>query len=175
MKTSHLYFIILLSLVTSMKIKCQPVQKKSSKIVSLPLKKTGSFDLPGETGKRFDYLTIDYKHNYLLSAHLGANVLYVIDIKTNKLVKMITDTPGAEGIEYVEELNKVYTSNWKDHTIGVIDMNKMEVVKKLPAIEKPDGNAYAKDFKKLYVSDERGKTLIVVDVVKDEIVKKISF
>ncbi|MFI5141612.1 MAG: YncE family protein [Bacteroidia bacterium] len=139
------------------------------------LKQIATIDLPGEVGKRFDYLTIDYKHGYLLSAHLGANVLYVIDIKTNKLVKMILDTPGAEGIEYVEEMNKVYTSNWKDHTIGVIDMNKMEVVKKLPAIEKPDGNAYAKHFKKLYVSDERGKTLIVVDVIKDEVVKKIPF
>ena len=139
------------------------------------LKKIAVIDLPGEKGKRFDYLTMDYKHNYLLSAHLGANVLYVIDTKTNKLVKMIKDTPGAEGVEYVEDLNKVYTSNWQGHTIGVIDMNKMEVIKKIPAIEKPDGNAYARDFKKLYVSDERGKTLIIVDVIKDEVVKKISF
>jgi DNA-binding beta-propeller fold protein YncE len=139
------------------------------------LKQIATIDLPGEVGKRFDYLTIDYKHNYLLSAHLGANVLYVIDTRTNKLVKMITDTPGAEGVEYVEDLNKVYTSNWKDQTIGVIDMNKMEVVKKIPAISKPDGNAYALPFKKLYVSDERGKTLIIVDVNKDEVIKKIEF
>lgn len=139
------------------------------------LKKIGSIDLTGKTGKRFDYLTIDYKHNYLFSAHLGADVLYVIDLKTNKLVKMITNTPGAEGVEYVSELNKVYTSNWGDHTIGVIDMNKMEVIKKIPAISKPDGNAYASDFKKLYVSDERGKTLLVIDVNKDEVIKKIPF
>ncbi len=149
-----------------------PFLKKNS---SSTLKKIATIDLPGEAGKRFDYLTIDYKHNYLLSAHLGADVLYVIDIKTNKLVKMITDTPGAEGVEYIEELNKVYTSNWKDHTIGVIDMNKMEVIKKIPALKKPDGNVYASHFKKLYVSDERGKTLIIVDVTKDEVVKKISF
>ncbi|HXU28739.1 MAG TPA: hypothetical protein VN698_16035, partial [Bacteroidia bacterium] len=139
------------------------------------LKQIATIDLPGQVGKRFDYLTIDYKHNYLLAAHLGANVLYVIDTKTNKLIKTITDTPGAEGIEYVEEFNKVYTSNWKDHTVGVIDMNKMEVVKKLPAIEKPDGNIYAADFKKLYVSDERGKTLIIIDVTTDEVIKKIAF
>src|SRR5581483_4715466 len=61
------------------------------------LKQIATIDLPGQVGKRFDYLTIDYKHNYLFSAHLGADVLYVIDTKTNKLVKMITDTPGAEG------------------------------------------------------------------------------
>jgi DNA-binding beta-propeller fold protein YncE len=139
------------------------------------LKQIGVIDLPGKAGKRFDYLTFDYKHNYLFSAHLGADVLYVIDTKANKLVKMITDTPGAEGVEYVQELNKVYTSNWHDHSIGVIDMNKMEVIRKIPAIEKPDGNVYADDFKKLYVSDERGKTLIVIDVNKDEVVKKIKF
>src|ERR1700739_4579109 len=120
-----------------------------SKISSPTLKKIGTIDLPGETGKRFDYLTMDYKHNYLFSAHLGADVLYVIDTKTNKLVKMITDTPGAEGVEYVEELNKVYTSNWRDHSVGVIDMNKMQVIKKIPAIKKPDGNVYASHFKKL--------------------------
>jgi DNA-binding beta-propeller fold protein YncE len=142
---------------------------------STTLKQIATIDLPGEVGKRFDYLTIDYKHNYLFSAHLGADVLYVIDTKTNKLVKTIKDTPGAEGVEYVEELNKVYTSNWHDHTIGVIDMNKMEVIKKIPAIEKPDGNVCATHFKKLYVSDERGKTLIIVDVNKDEVVKKIPF
>jgi DNA-binding beta-propeller fold protein YncE len=139
------------------------------------LKQIATIDLPGKTGKRFDYLTIDYKHNYLFSAHLGADVLYVIDTKTNKLVKMITNTPGVEGVEYVEELNKVYTSNWYDHTIGVIDMDKMEVIRKIPAMVKPDGNVYASHFKKLYVSDERGKTLIIVDVNKDEVVKKISF
>jgi DNA-binding beta-propeller fold protein YncE len=143
---------------------------------SIPtLKKIGIIDLPGEVGKRFDYLTIDYRHNYLLSAHLGADVLYVIDTKTNKLLKMIPDTPGAEGVEYVQELNKVYTSNWKDHTIGVIDMNKMEVMKKIPVMKKPDGSIYASHFKKLYVSDERAKTLIVINVNKDEVIKKIFF
>ena len=174
MKTKLIFSILLISIIICLGMRA--FSTISSQKDSKPtLKKIATIDLPGEAGKRFDYLTIDYKHNYLLSAHLGANVLYVIDTKTNTLVKMIMDTPGAEGVEYVQELNKVYTSNWKDHTIGVIDMNKMEVIKKIPALVKPDGNAYAADFKKLYVSDERGKTLIIVDVNKDEIVKSISF
>jgi DNA-binding beta-propeller fold protein YncE len=163
--------LVILSLVVCFGI---TISCKNGSSVPL-LKKIGMIDLPGKSGKRFDYLTIDYKHHYLLSAHLGADVLYVIDTKTNKLVKMITGTPGIEGVEYVQELNKVYTSNWKDQTIGVIDMNKMEVIKKIPAMEKPDGSAYASHFKKLYVSDERAKTLIVIDVNTDEIIKKISF
>ncbi|MEI7527183.1 MAG: hypothetical protein WCJ95_22725, partial [Mariniphaga sp.] len=80
-----------------------------------------------------------------------------------------------EGIEFVPELDKVYTSNWKDHSIGVIDLKKMELVKKIPALDKPDGSAYASHFKKLYVSDERAKTVIVIDVVKDVVVAKIPF
>src|SRR6266550_4755839 len=112
MKNKILFLIALLILFSSVAMKVYSPNKPT-------LKKIATIDLTGETGKRFDYLTIDYTHNYLLSAHLGANVLYVIDTKTNKLVKTISDTPGAEGVEYVPELNKVYTSNWKDQTIGV--------------------------------------------------------
>jgi len=61
------------------------------------LKKVTEFDLPGPPGKRFDYLTIDPDDHYLLSAHLGAGQMYVIDLRTNKVVATVTDTPGAEG------------------------------------------------------------------------------
>ncbi len=75
------------------------------------LRQVTKFDLPGPGGKRFDYLTIDEDDHYLLSAHLAANQTYVIDLNTNKVVATITDTPGAEGVEYVPELKKFYTSN----------------------------------------------------------------
>ena len=121
------------------------------------LKKVAEFDLPGPPGKRFDYLTIDEDDHYLLSAHLAADQTYVIDLGTNKVVATITDTPGAEGVEYVPELKKFYTSNAHDNTIGVVDLKQMKVVKKLKTEAKPDGSAYAAPFHKLYVSDEREK------------------
>jgi hypothetical protein len=65
------------------------------------LKKVGEFDLPGPAGKRFDYLTIDPEDHYLISAHLAAGQTYVIDLRNNKVVATVTDTPGAEGVEYV--------------------------------------------------------------------------
>jgi len=74
------------------------------------LKQITKFDLPGPGGKRFDYLTIDEDDHYLISAHLAANQTYVIDLATNKVVATIADTPGAEGVEYVPELKKFYTS-----------------------------------------------------------------
>ena len=139
------------------------------------LKQVATFDLPGPVGKRFDYLTIDADHNYLISAHLAADQTYVIDLTTNKVIATVADTPGAEGVEYVPELKKVYTSNARDNTIGVVDLKQMKVVKKLKTEAKPDGSTYAAPFHKLYVSDERGKAEAVVDVTKDEIVKTLHF
>ena len=139
------------------------------------LKEMAKFDLPGPAGKRFDYLTIDGDDGYLLSAHLAARQTYVIDMKTNRVVATVADTPGVEGVEYVPGLHKFYTSNAYDNTIGVVDMKQMKVVKKLKTEAKPDGSAYAAGFHKLYVSDERGKAEAVVDVQKDEIVKTLHF
>src|SRR5690242_18897920 len=151
----------------------QPVTAPTS--AAAALKEVGSFELPGPKGKRFDYLTIDYDDNYLLSAHLGAGQMYVIDLKTNKVVATVSPTPGVEGIEYVPELKKAYTSNWHENKIAVVDLKTMKVIARLPTEDKPDGSAYAADFKKLYVSDERGKAEAVVDVTKDQIIKTLRF
>lgn len=139
------------------------------------LKQVGAIDLPGPAGRRFDYLTTADDQHYLLAAHLGPGILYVIDLHTNKLVRAIPDVPGVEGVEYVPELKKVYTSDWKENKIGVVDLRTMKVIKKLSTEDKPDGSAYAAPFHKLYVSDERGKAEAVVDVTSDTIVKTLHF
>src|SRR6266852_5403747 len=139
------------------------------------LKEIAKFDLPGPGGKRFDYLTIDPDDHYLISAHVAADQTYVIDLATNKVIATIADTPGAEGVEYVPELKKFYTSNAGDNTIGVVGLRQMKVIKKIPTDAKPDGSTYAAPFHKLYVSDERGKAEAIVDVTKDEIVRTLHF
>jgi YVTN family beta-propeller protein len=140
-----------------------------------PLRKIAEFDLPGPPGKRFDYLTIDEDDNYLLSAHLGAGLLYVIDLKTNAVVKTVRDVPGVEGVAYIAEGKKVYTANWGENKIGVVDLARMSVVKRLPTESKPDGIAYAAPFRKAYVSNERAKAESVIDVMTDTIVTVLRF
>lgn len=143
--------------------------------VGTSLKRAAVIDLPGPAGRRFDYLTIDYDDHYLFSAHLGAGLLYVIDLRTNAVVKTITGVPGIEGVAYIPEPRKLYTSNWYENKIGIVDLTKMVVIKKLPTADKPDGIAYAGPFQKAYVSNERGKAETVVDVREDRIIKKLNF
>jgi YVTN family beta-propeller protein len=140
-----------------------------------PLRKIAEFELPGPPGKRFDYLTIDEDDNYLLSAHLGAGLLHVIDLKTNTVVKTVRDVPGVEGVAYISEGKKVYTANWGENKIGVVDLSRGTVIKRLPTEAKPDGIAYAAPFHKAYVSNERAKADSVIDVTTDTIVKVLRF
>src|SRR5262244_860359 len=107
------------------------------------LKKIGVIDLPGPKGERFDYLTMDDEDHYLLSAHLGPGILYVIDVRTNALVKAIPGVPGITGVEYVPGLHKAYTSDWGEEKIGVVDLRQMLVVRRLPTAAKPKCSAYA--------------------------------
>lgn len=139
------------------------------------LKQVGSIDVPGPKGKRFDYLIIDPSRHLLFSTHLGAGLLYAIDLRTNKVVKTFENLPGIEGVEIAPDVNKAYTSNWLENKIGIIDLQQMKLIKKLPTESKPDGIAYAAPFHKIYVSDERGHAEAVVDVTKDEIVTTLHF
>ena len=139
------------------------------------LRKVGTLDLPRPKGQRFDYLTIDDEDHWLLSAHLGPGILYVIDTRTDKLVRAIPGVPGITGLEYVPGLRKVYTSDWGEEKIGVVDLHSMTVTKRLPTAAKPNGSVYATPFRKLYVSDTLGKAVAVVDVSKDEIIKTLTF
>jgi hypothetical protein len=139
------------------------------------LKRIGVIDLPGPKGQRFDYLTMDDEDHYLLSAHLGPGILYVIDVRTNAPVRAILGVPGITGLEYVPGLHKAYTSDWGEEKIGVVDLRRMEVVKRLPTAEKPNGSAYASEYRKVYVSDTNGKAVAIVDVDADSIVKTLQF
>jgi YVTN family beta-propeller protein len=139
------------------------------------LRQVATFELPGPPGKRFDYLTIDEDDNYLFSAHLGAGLLHVIDLRTNAMVNTVPGVPGVEGVAYIREGKKVYTANWGENKIGVIDLARMAVVKRLPTETKPDGITYAAPFHKAYVSNERAKAESVIDTRTDTIVKVLRF
>jgi DNA-binding beta-propeller fold protein YncE len=153
-----------MALITA--VACAPAQT---------LKQVATIDLPGPAGQRFDYLTMDDEDHWLLSAHLGPGILYVIDVRTNRLVKAIPGVPGITGLEYVPGLRKVYTSDWGEEKIGIVDLRTMRVIKRLATDAKPNGSTYAAPFHKMYVSDTLGKAVAVVDVDKEEIEKTLKF
>src|SRR5262245_65528348 len=71
-----------------------------------PLRKMAEFELPGPPGKRFDYLTIDEDDNYLLSAHLAAGLLHVIDLRPTRGSRPASAFPAAKGAATSPEARK---------------------------------------------------------------------
>jgi len=145
----------------------------SSSAFGQALKQIAKIDLPGPRGQRFDYLTVDDEDHFLLSAHLGPGILYVVDMRTNKVVKAIPGVPGITGLEFVPGTRKVYTSDWGEEKIGIVDLHSMSVTKRLTTEAKPNGSVYAAPFHKVYVANTLGKAVTVVDVDKDEVVNTI--
>src|SRR5207245_10926376 len=140
-----------------------------------PLRKLAQTDLPRHKRKRLHYRTVDPDDHFVIVAHMHGNQTYLVDTRTNQVAATIIDTPGVEGVEYVPDHRKIYTSNSGDNNIGVIDIAERKVIKKLKTEAKPDGSTYAAPFHKLYVSDERGKPEASVDVRTDTIVKTLHF
>lgn len=138
------------------------------------LKPVATIGLPGPAGQRFDYLTMDYDDHYLLSAHLGPGILYVVDVRTNQLVKAISGFPEITGIEYIPGLKKVYTSDRGETKVGVVDLRQMRVIARIPLTDNPNGSTYAAEFGKLYVSTS-GTEEAVIDVRTDALVKSFEF
>jgi DNA-binding beta-propeller fold protein YncE len=139
------------------------------------LRQVAAFDLPGPRGQRFDYLTIDDEDHFLISAHLGPGIMYVIDLQTNTVIKAIPGLPGITGLEFVPQVGKVYTSDWGEEKIGIVDLHTMTIRKRLATEAKPNGSTYAPPFRKVYVSNTLGKAVTVVNVDQDQIVKTIPF
>ena len=90
------------------------------------LKKIASTDLPGPKGQRFDYPIMDGEDHWLLSAHLGPGILYVIDVQTNRLVKAIPGVPGITGLEYVT--HRLYAPEQQENGQPVARMIVYEVL-----------------------------------------------
>ena len=123
--------LILFPLVAAI-LACNPNTQAEAPVPSL--RKIAEFDLPGPPGKRFDYLTIDSDDHYLISAHLAAGQTYVIDLRTNKVVADNLGHSRSRRCRVRSTIEKLYTSNAGDNTIGVVDLRQMKVVKKIATL-----------------------------------------
>jgi YVTN family beta-propeller protein len=139
------------------------------------LKKIVVIELPGPMGRQFGALAIDPEQNLLFVAHSGAGMLYAIDLKTNKVIKVVEGLPGARSVTFAADLRKIYVADAGDNSIAVLDLDSMEVLKRIPAEAKPGGLAYAAPFKKIYVSNELARSVAVVDANRDAVVKMLRF
>lgn len=118
--------------------------------------------LPGRPD-RFDYASIDAVRRLLFIAHLGSDIVTVVDLRTLRVAANVADVPGVHGVLAVPELGEVFATATDRNQIDVISERDFRIIGQAPAGVYPDGMAYAPTAHRLFVSDEAGHTETVID------------
>jgi DNA-binding beta-propeller fold protein YncE len=121
---------------------------------SLPLRPAARVPLSGPA-VRFDYTSIDPSTNRLWIAHMDADRLLAVDLRTRRIVRSIA-APGVHGVIAVPELHRVYASATDAKQVLTIDARSGAVLARAPAGQYPDGLAYDPVERRVFVSDESG-------------------
>jgi DNA-binding beta-propeller fold protein YncE len=120
----------------------------------LPLRVVARVTLPGPS-VRFDYTSLDPTAGRLYIAHMDANQLLVLDLRTRRVIRTIA-APGVHGVLAVPQLGRVYASATNDHQAITVDSRSGAVIARAPAGDYPDGLAYDPAEHHVFVSDESG-------------------
>jgi YVTN family beta-propeller protein len=139
---------------------------------ALPLRTITDVPLPGGA-TRFDYQSLDPLTHRLFVAHLGSDMVTVVDIQSNRVVANLTGIAGVHGVLAIPALGRVYASATDAQQVVVIDERTLRVVARIPGGTYPDGLAYAAAQHEVFVSDEAGSSDLVIDTQSDRLVATI--
>ena len=89
---------------------------------------------------RWDYVSVDAAAHRLYVAHRER--VDVIDTRDDKPVLQLAPTPGVHGAAVASDLNRVFTSNGADGTVGVFDATSGKLLQTLKAGKNPDAIVY---------------------------------
>lgn len=124
-----------------------------------------TIQLGGEGG--WDYLTVDDASGRLFISR-GTHVM-VVDLKTDKLMADIPDTPGVHGIAVADDLNRGFISNGRANTATIFDLKTLKVLGQVKTGENPDAILYDPASKRVFTFNGRSKDATVIDAASGEI------
>jgi YVTN family beta-propeller protein len=109
-----------------------------------------SIEMPEVQG-RIDHLSFDAKGQRLFVSALGNNTLEVIDVKSGKRVKTISQLKEPQGVLYVAESDRIYVANGDDGSVRIFDGSSYAPLKTLDYGDDADNVRYDAGRKRIYV------------------------
>ncbi len=110
---------------------------------------------------RWDYVSVDAAAHRLYVAHRER--VDVVDTRDGKPVLQLAPTPGVHGAAAAAELNRVFTSNGADGTVGVFDAASGKLVQTVKAGKNPDAIVYEPHTRRVFVFNGGSSDVTVVD------------
>jgi YVTN family beta-propeller protein len=103
-----------------------------------------------------------------------ANSVAVIDIEKDALIGLITNTPGVHAVALAPDLNRGFTSHWKENKAGVVDLKTLEVISRIDTGPNPDAALYLPGQQEVYMFNSRGESVTIIDAKAQRAVTNIS-
>jgi DNA-binding beta-propeller fold protein YncE len=127
--------------------------------------------LPGEGG--WDYLSVDEAGARLFVSH--STMVVVADLKTNKLIGTINDTPGVHGIALAADQNKAFISVGRNASVKVINFKTLELIADVKVTgQNPDAIIYDKFSKRVFTFNGGSANSTVLDALTNEVIGTIA-
>jgi WD40 repeat protein len=118
----------------------------------------------------WDYLTVDPDAQRLYISRGGANLVQVVDLKTNAQIGTIDDTRGVHGIALAPEFNKGFTSNGGDSTVTIFDLKTMKETGRVTVTGRnPDAILYDPFSKRVFTFNHTGKSTTAIDAATGKV------
>lgn len=110
---------------------------------------------------RWDYVSVDPAAHRLYVAHRGR--VDVIDTRDNSVVLELAPTPGVHGVAAASDLDRVFTSNGADGTVGVFDATSGNLLKTIKAGKNPDAIVYEPVTHRVFAFNGKSSDVTAVD------------
>ncbi|MGE5430987.1 MAG: alkaline phosphatase family protein [Syntrophomonadaceae bacterium] len=119
-------------------------------------------------------LDIDEAQGRMYAADRFAEVLYVIDMKTKRVISKVNLPSKPYTCLVSKNSNYVYVSLWGGAGIALLDKNSLKVEKTIPAGSHPNDLVESPDGKYLFTSNANNNTVSIIDVEKGKEIEKIN-
>ena len=116
----------------------------------------------------FDYLSVDAAAHRLFVSH-GTKIV-VVDTRQDKVVGEIGDVTGVHGLTLGKDLERGFSANGGENTVGIVDLSTLKTLQKVKAGKDPDTIAYDPVHHNVYVFGKGDGSATVFDARSGEIV-----
>lgn len=123
--------------------------------------------IPVDGNGGWDYLTVDKPTQRLFISH--GTCVDVVDLKTDKLVGQIPNTPGVHGIAIVNSLNKGFITAGRIDSVVVFDLNTLQVLDRVPTGRNPDAILYDPFSNRIFTFNGRGSSVTAIDAKTNQV------
>jgi DNA-binding beta-propeller fold protein YncE len=125
----------------------------------------------GEGG--WDLLAVDDSTGRLFLSH--GTVVDVVDTKTGRLIRAISDMKGVHGIALARDLNEGFITCGRDSSIAIFDLDSLRVVTRLAATGKnPDAILYEPSSHRVFAFNGGSANATVIDARTNKVVGTVT-